>query len=232
MQIRPIVIAIDGYSSTGKSSFAKLLAAKLNFIYIDTGALYRTVTLIALRNNLITKDNEINTERLSELLSATKISFRINEENSKSEPFITDEPVEKYIRSLEIANSVSYIAALDFVRDYVDEILRDLGKEKNVIMDGRDIGTAVFPEAELKIFMTAEADIRAKRRMMEMQSKGEKVDYEEIKRNLEERDYIDQHREMNPLTKADDAIVLDNSYMTIEQELEWVMNYIYENFNR
>ena len=231
MQIKPIVIAIDGYSSTGKSSFAKIVANELGYIYIDTGALYRSVTLVALENKLIDSNNKINTESLKLILPKTSINFQINPESGKSETFVNGINVEKKIRTLEISNSVSYIAAIDFVRDYVDSILIKLGENKKVVMDGRDIGTAVFPNAELKIFVTADLQIRTKRRMKEMEERNEKVEYQEVLDNLVKRDDIDQHRKMNPLTKAKDAIVLDNSNMTIEEEVNWILKYIYEHFS-
>lgn len=231
MQIKPIVIAIDGYSSTGKSSFAKIVANELGYIYIDTGALYRSVTLVALENKLIDSNNKINTESLKLILPKTSINFQINPESGKSETFVNGINVEKKIRTLEISNSVSYIAAIDFVRDYVDSILIKLGENKKVVMDGRDIGTAVFPNAELKIFMTADLQVRTKRRMKEMEERNEKVEYQEVLDNLVKRDDIDQHRKMNPLTKAKDAIVLDNSNMTIEEEVNWILKYIYEHFS-
>lgn len=231
MQIKPIVIAIDGYSSTGKSSFAKIVANELGYIYIDTGALYRSVTLVALENKLIDSNNKINTESLKLILPKTSINFQINPESGKSETFVNGINVEKKIRTLEISNSVSYIAAIDFIRDYVDSILIKLGENKKVVMDGRDIGTAVFPNAELKIFMTADLQVRTKRRMKEMEERNEKVEYQEVLDNLVKRDDIDQHRKMNPLTKAKDAIVLDNSNMTIEEEVNWILKYIYEHFS-
>ncbi len=220
----PIIIAIDGYSSTGKSTFAKLLASRLGYIYIDTGAMYRAVTLLSLRMGLISKDNKVNEPDLQRLLSSgVEINFRATGDNFKSETYLQGENVEKEIRTLKVSNRVSYIAAIPFVRDYVNERLIEIGKNKGVVMDGRDIGTAVFPNAELKIFMTAEPEIRAERRLLELKSKGEEADLKQVLDNLKERDYIDQHRAVAPLTRAPDAVLLDNSHLTIEQELKWAL---------
>ena len=223
--ISPIIIAIDGYSSTGKSTFAKDVARELGYIYIDTGALYRAITLLAERHSLIDPKNVIDESGLKELLysdTRPQITFRNVGYNNDCHTFIADEDVESEIRSLRISDRVSYIAAIPIVREFVDQILRKLGKSKGVVMDGRDIGTAVFPEAELKIFMTASDKVRAERRLAQMLSKGEEATMEDVLRNLRERDYIDANREIHPLTKADDAILLDNSDMTLKDQLVWI----------
>ena len=223
--ISPIIIAIDGYSSTGKSTFATDVARELGYIYIDTGALYRAITLLAERYSLIDPNNVIDEAGLKELLysdSRPQITFRTVGEKNDCHTFIAEEDVEDEIRSLKVSDRVCYIAAIPIVREFVDQILRKLGKSKGVVMDGRDIGTAVFPDAELKIFMTASDQVRARRRLDQMISKGEQATMEDVLRNLRERDYIDTHREVHPLTKADDAILLDNSDMTVEDQLVWI----------
>lgn len=224
MDKEKIIIAIDGYSSTGKSTFAKLVAAKLGYIYIDTGALYRAVTLSACLNGAIGPQNDIDHENLEKTLSVTTIEFRPTGENGKSETYLNGKNVEKDIRTLEISGKVSHIAAIPSVRNFVDSMLKGYGEKKGVVMDGRDIGTAVFPNAELKIFMTADPQIRAERRLREMVLKGENPDREEVLKNLLERDYIDTHREVAPLTQASDAVVLDNSHMTLEEQMDWILN--------
>lgn len=226
-----IIIAIDGYSSTGKSTFAKAIARELGYVYIDTGAMYRAVTLLALRNGCVSKENTVDENALKRLLSGgtpAEISFRASGEGGASETWLDGENVEKEIRTMEISGIVSHVAALPFVREYVDRRLREIGARKGVVMDGRDIGTAVFPDAELKIFMTARTEIRARRRLTELQGRGENTDYDQVLKNLQERDYIDQHRKTAPLVKAPDAVVLDNSDMTIEEQLRWFNNLIEE----
>lgn len=220
-----IIIAIDGYSSTGKSTFAKLIAARLGYIYIDTGALYRAVTLHAIRQGYIGKDNVIDEVRLRKSLEDVTINFSLGE-GGKSETCVNGENVEKQIRTMKVSSKVSYIAAIPFVREFVDRLLREIGKNKGVVMDGRDIGTAVFPNAEIKIFMTADPKIRAQRRILEMKAKGEEADPEEVLKNIQERDYIDEHRPTAPLSKAPDAILLDNSHMTIDEQLDWFFKLI------
>lgn len=232
-----IIIAIDGHSSTGKSTFAKLIASKLGYIYIDTGAMYRAVTLAAIRKGFLSTDNTIDEKGLSDYLASGKevrITFKATGENGKSETYLDGENIENQIRTLKISNSVSYIASLPFIRDYVDKILVEIGKNKGVVMDGRDIGTAVFPDAELKIFMTADPKVRAERRLREMEAKGEKAVFEDVLANIKERDYMDEHRETAPLVRASDAILLDNSHMTIPQQMDWIFEILnrYENRNR
>lgn len=223
-----IIIAIDGYSSTGKSTFAKLIALKLGYLYIDTGALYRAITLYAIRENIITNDCTIDLNKLNNSFLNLKVSFH-NNALGKSETYLFDENVEKLIRSLSVSNKVSHIAAIPQVRQFVNKILIEIGSHKGVVMDGRDIGTAVFPNAEIKIFMTANQEVRVQRRLEELTKKGESPKYEDVVKNIKERDYIDQHRAADPLMRAGDAILLDNSNMTIEQQLKWFDKILDEN---
>ena len=218
-----IIIAIDGYSSTGKSTFAKAIASVLGYVYIDTGAMYRAVTLLAIRRGRDSDDNAVDADALQQVLSAgsVEISFRTSGQGGVSETWLDGENVEKEIRTMEISRLVSHVAALPFVRQYVDKRLREIGSGKGVVMDGRDIGTAVFPDAEIKIFMTARPEVRARRRYEEMSARGHRVSYEEILANLSERDYIDTHRETAPLRRAEDSVLLDNSDMSIEDQIQW-----------
>ena len=221
--MKKITIAIDGHSSCGKSTMAKELARKLGYIYVDTGAMYRTVTLYAMRNNLFDSEGEVLTDELQKQMNNIKVSFCINKETGKPDACLNDECVENIIRSIEVSNHVSKIAAIPFVREAMVEQQRRMGAEKGIVMDGRDIGTTVFPDAELKIFVTASAKVRAQRRYEELQQKGMPANFDEILKNVEERDYIDSHREVSPLRQAEDAILLDNSEMTIPQQNEWLM---------
>ena len=231
MEKRRIIIAIDGHSSTGKSSFAKLIASKLGYIYVDTGAMYRAVTYFAYSCGFIDNKCKIKEEWLKKAIGGIRITFRQTGPNGKSETYLNDVNVEKQIRTMEISNKVSYISVLPFVRDYIDNILVEFGKSKGVVMDGRDIGTAVFPNAELKLFMTASAQVRAERRYKELQEKGGKESFEEVLKNIEERDYIDANRETAPLTRAADAILLDNSNMSLDEELVWLDGILKERFS-
>ena len=224
--MKKITIAIDGHSSCGKSTMAKELARKLGYIYVDTGAMYRTVTLYAMRNNMFTADGEVKTDELQKSMNNIKVSFRINEETGRPDACLNDECVENIIRSIEVSNHVSKIAAIPFVREAMVEQQRRMGAEKGIVMDGRDIGTTVFPDAELKIFVTASAKVRAQRRYEELQQKGMPANFDEILKNVEERDYIDSHREVSPLRQAEDAILLDNSDLTIPQQNEWLMQQV------
>ena len=224
MQVPDIIIAIDGYSSTGKSSFAKIVANEFSFLYLDSGALYRAVTLFAMENGYIDDKCNIDIPGLDRALSDLDVHF------GENGTYIGERCIEKEIRSMAIADKVSPIATVPQVRDFVDKKLREFGKKKRIVMDGRDIGTTVFPNAELKIFMTASPEIRAERRAAEMRDKGDMVNIEDVKKNLLERDYIDSHREASPLSKADDAIVLDNSDMTIEDQMVWLKEIIAERF--
>jgi cytidylate kinase len=224
MQVPDIIIAIDGYSSTGKSSFAKIIANEFGFLYLDSGALYRGVTFFAIENGFIDEDCRIDVPALSEALAELDLHF------GEKGTYIGDRCIEDEIRSLAVAGKVSPIATVAEVREFVDRKLREFGKKKRVVMDGRDIGTTVFPDAELKIFMTADPLIRAQRRADEMVAKGGKVDLQEVLKNLQERDYIDSHREVSPLTQAADALVLDNSFMNMDDQLEWLKGVIMERF--
>ena len=224
MNIPDIIIAIDGYSSTGKSSFAKIIANEFSFLYLDSGALYRGVTLFAIENGFITDDCTIDVPGLDAALKNLDLHF------GENGTYIGDRCIEEEIRSLAVAGKVSPIATVAQVREFVDRKLREFGRNKRVVMDGRDIGTTVFPDAELKIFMTANAQVRAQRRADEMKAKGMDVNLEDVMNNLLERDHIDSTRETSPLTQASDAIVLDNSYMTMEQQLEWLKKVISEKF--
>lgn len=224
--MKKITIAIDGHSSCGKSTMAKELARKLGYIYVDTGAMYRTVTLYAMRNNLFDSEGEVLTDELQKQMGNIKVSFCINKETGRPDACLNDECVENIIRSIEVSNHVSKIAAIPFVREAMVDQQRRMGAEKGIVMDGRDIGTTVFPDAELKIFVTASARVRAQRRYDELQQKGMPADFDEILKNVEERDYIDSHREVSPLRQAEDAILLDNSDMTIPQQNEWLMQQV------
>lgn len=229
MHIPDITIAIDGYSSTGKSSFARMIAQEFGFLYLDSGALYRGVTLYAIENRLITPDGVIDVPGLSSALAGLDIHF-VGTGDSRL-TYMGGRCIEKEIRSLAVSGKVSPIAAVPQVRSYVDAKLRDLGRKKRVVLDGRDIGTTVFPDAELKIFMTADVNVRAERRAAEMRSRGEDVRTEDVLHNLQERDYIDSHRETSPLAMAEDAIVLDNSHMTLEDQMVWLKGIMAEKFN-
>ena len=221
--MKKITIAIDGHSSCGKSTMAKDLAREVGYVYVDTGAMYRSVTLFALRNGLFTADG-INEEELRKRMPEIHIAFKFNAEAGRPDTYLNGELVEKEIRSMEVSNHVSPIAALGFVREAMVAQQQQMGKDKGVVMDGRDIGTTVFPNAELKVFVTASAEVRAQRRYDELKAKGMEADYEEILKNVQERDYIDSHREVSPLRKADDAIELDNSNMTIPEQKQWLLD--------
>jgi cytidylate kinase len=225
--MKKIVIAIDGFSSCGKSTMAKDLAREVGYIYVDTGAMYRAVTLFAMRNNVFDAEGNIDETRLKALLPDVKLTFQLNNETKLPEVCLNGENVERYIRTLEVSQHVSPIAALPFVREKLVEQQQAMGNEKGIVMDGRDIGTVVFPNAELKIFVTASAEIRAQRRFKELETKGMPADFDEILQNVEQRDYIDTHRETSPLRQADDALVLDNSHLTIAEQKVWLM----EKFN-
>ena len=224
MRIPDIIIAIDGYSSTGKSSFAKLIAKEFGFLYLDSGALYRGVTLYAVEHSLIDSRNVIDEKALAEALPGIDLHFE--DKGGCTMTYMGERCIEKEIRSLPISQKVSPVSALAVVREYVDRKLRELGSRKRVVIDGRDIGSTVFPDAEIKIFMTAAPEVRAMRRLREMQAKGEDVKFEDVLANVRERDYIDSHRKVSPLTKASDAVLLDNSDMTIEDQMVWIRNLI------
>ena len=220
---KKIVIAIDGHSSCGKSTMAKKLAKDLGYIYVDTGAMYRTVTLYALRHQLFEADGSVKAEELKQQMGQIEVSFALNPESGLPEALLNGENVEREIRGMEASSHVSPIAALPFVREAMVDQQRRMGEAKGIVMDGRDIGTTVFPQAELKVFVTASAEVRAQRRYDELQAKGMPADYEDILKNVQERDYIDSHREVSPLRQADDALLLDNSHLTREEQQQWLM---------
>lgn len=224
---KKIVIAIDGFSSCGKSSFAKLIAQRLGYLYIDSGAMYRAVTLGFIQQGLIVY-GEVKKEGLLENIKQFDVGFSYNSSKKEYETTLNGVVVEEQIRTIGVANHVSIVSAIPEVRELMVELQRKLGKDKGIVMDGRDIGTVVFPDAELKIFMTADSKIRADRRTKEIMVKGQIANFAEILANIEERDRLDQAREVSPLRKADDAIILDNSYMTINEQMEWVENLIEE----
>lgn len=227
MTNRRIIVAIDGHSSCGKSTIARAVANRLGYIYIDSGAMYRAVTLFALRNNLIS-DGVVDREKLIRLLPEIHIEFKYNPDFQKSDMYLNGENVEDEIRQLPVSQNVSPVATIAVVRKSMVLLQQEMGKNKGIVMDGRDIGTVVFPEAELKLFVTALPEVRARRRFDELTAKGETVSFAEILENVQERDRIDSTREVSPLRKADDALVLDNSYMTREGQLEWVMERVGE----
>lgn len=222
--MKKITIAIDGHSSCGKSTMAKELARQLGYVYVDTGAMYRTVTLFAMRHNLFLADGEVDTDALRKCMPEIEVSFRFNEETGRPDAYLNGECVEKVIRSIDVSNHVSKVAAIPFVREAMVDQQRRMGAEKGIVMDGRDIGTTVFPDAELKIFVTASSQVRAQRRYDELKEKGMPADFDEILKNVEERDYIDSHREVSPLRQAPDALLLDNSNMTIPEQNAWLMD--------
>ena len=219
--MKKITIAIDGHSSCGKSTMAKALARKVGYVYVDTGAMYRSVTLYALRHDLFREDGSIKTEELESALKDIVIEQKLVD--GKTTTFLNGENVERDIRTLEVSNHVSPVAALPFVRTALVAQQQRMGENGGIVMDGRDIGTVVFPNAELKIFVTASAEVRAQRRYDELKEKGMPADYEDILKNVQERDYIDSHRDVSPLRQADDALLLDNSHMTIPEQDEWLM---------
>ncbi len=219
-QNKKIVIAVDGFSSCGKSTFAKMVAAHLGYIFIDTGAMYRAVTLWAIENGCV-ENGILNEERLVASLDQIQIDFRFNPERGASDIYVCGEWAEGKIRTITVSNLVSAVSAIGEVRRRLVAMQQAMGRDKGVVMDGRDIGTVVFPNAELKIFMTADPEVRAERRYKELQSKGEEVSREEIVANIRQRDHLDQTRAISPLRKADDAIVLDNGGMTLDEEMAW-----------
>ena len=221
--MKKITIAIDGHSSCGKSTMAKDLAREVGYIYVDTGAMYRAVTLYALRHELFNADGTIKESELQSSMSQISINQRLVD--GKTTTFLNGENVERDIRSLEVSSHVSPIAALPFVRTALVAQQQKMGREGGIVMDGRDIGTTVFPHAELKIFVTASAEVRAQRRYDELQQKGMPADYNDILKNVQERDYIDSHREVSPLRQADDALLLDNSNMTIPEQKQWLLDH-------
>ena len=224
--MKKIVIAIDGYSSCGKSTMAKNLARQLGYVYVDTGAMYRAVTLYALCHQLFKADGEVDAASLEQVMPDIRISFQFNAQTGKPDTYLNDELVEQEIRTMQVSEKVSKIAALPFVRTALVAQQQRMGGDKGIVMDGRDIGTVVFPHAELKIFVTASAEVRAQRRYDELQQKGMPARYDDILKNVQERDYIDSHREVSPLRKADDAIELDNSNLTIDEQQQWLLQQV------
>ncbi|WP_195407658.1 (d)CMP kinase [Bacteroides congonensis] len=225
--MKKIVIAIDGFSSCGKSTMAKDLAREVGYIYIDSGAMYRAVTLYSMENGIFDGD-VIDTEKLRNEIKNIHISFRLNPETGRPDTYLNGVNVENRIRTMEVSSKVSPVSALDFVREAMVAQQQAMGKEKGIVMDGRDIGTTVFPDAELKIFVTATPEVRAQRRYDELKAKGQEASFDEILKNVKRRDYIDQNREVSPLRKADDALLLDNTDLTIEQQKGW----LFEHFNK
>lgn len=221
--MKKLVIAIDGHSSCGKSTMAKALAREVGYIYVDTGAMYRAVTLFALRQGLFNADGTVKATELEQLMPQVEVSFKLDEQSKLPLVHLNGECVENEIRGLEVSSHVSPVAALPFVRAAMTAQQQRMGRDKGIVMDGRDIGTVVFPDAELKIFVTASAEVRAQRRYDELKAKGQEVDYDDILKNVQERDYIDSHREVAPLRQADDAVLLDNSDMTIAEQQQWLM---------
>ena len=228
--MKPIIIAIDGFSSTGKSTLAKELAKKLHYIYVDTGAMYRAVTFFAMRHDMI-KDSKLDTNSLTNALQNVHLTFVWNDEKQLAEMNLNGQNIENEIRTLEVSQNVSQVASLSAVRSKLVEQQQEMGKNKGLVMDGRDIGTVVFPEAEVKLFMTASATIRAQRRFDELTAKGDLVSFEAIYKNVTERDYVDSNREDSPLRKASDAIEIDNSHLSKEEQLEKVLQIIQEKIN-
>jgi len=225
--MKKIIIAIDGVSSTGKSTMAKDLAKEIGYTYIDTGAMYRAITLYCLQNDLFT-NGEVDRIRLAEEINYIDITFLLNPETGKPDTYLDGINVENEIRSMEVANLVSQIAALGFVRRAMVAKQQEMGKEKGIVMDGRDIGTAVFPEAEMKIYVTASPEVRAQRRLDELKTKGENTSIDEVLKNIKMRDHMDMTRAESPLCKANDAIELDNSKMTIAEQKEWLLQKYYD----
>lgn len=221
---KKIIVAIDGHSSCGKSTMAKALAQKVGYIYVDTGAMYRAVTLFALRNDMFDAEGQPKAEELEKAMADVNISFVLDEETKLPLVCLNGEVVESEIRSLTVSSRVSPIAALPFVRAALTQAQQRMGLEKGIVMDGRDIGTVVFPAAELKVFVTASAEVRAQRRYLELTAKGDNVNFDDILRNVQERDYIDSHREVAPLRQADDALLLDNSELTREEQMQWLLD--------
>ncbi len=221
--MKKIIVAIDGHSSCGKSTMAKALARSVGYVYVDTGAMYRAVTLFAMRRSLFAADGTVDAAALEALMPEVKVDFVLDPETGLPLVRLDGEVVEREIRSLEVSSHVSPVAALPFVRTAMTRAQQAMGREKGLVMDGRDIGTVVFPDAELKVFVTASAEVRAQRRFDELMAKGMPADYDDILRNVQERDYIDSHREVAPLRQADDALLLDNSHLSRDEQQAWLL---------
>lgn len=222
--MKNITVAIDGYSSSGKSTMARALARAVGYTYVDSGAMYRAVTLYALRHGMIRDDNSIDAEALTAALPDIDISFRKADADGVQHTLLNGEDVEREIRTLQVSNSVSPVSAIPEVRALLTRLQRRFGERGGIVMDGRDIGTTVFPHAEMKVFVNASPEERARRRMRELEGKGEKVSYDEILENVKQRDYIDSHREVSPLRRADDALLLDNDHMTPAEQMDWLLD--------
>lgn len=221
--MKKIVIAIDGFSSNGKSTMAKSLAKQIGYIYIDSGAMYRAVTLYCIQQNLF-EDGKLNENGLHDDIKNIKIEFHLNKDTGAPDTYLNGEKVESAIRSMEVSSKVSIVSAIPFVRHAMVALQQQMGEAKGIVMDGRDIGTVVFPNAEMKVFVTADATIRAQRRFDELRSKGNtETTFDEVLENLKSRDHMDQTRAESPLIKADDAILLDNSHMTIDEQMQWLL---------
>lgn len=231
--MKKITIAIDGFSACGKSTMAKALAQKINYIYVDSGAMYRAITLYSLKNGLIDENGNVDVAKLQADINNIKVTFRLDDKTKLPITYLNGENVEADIRSMEVSGKVSAISSLGFVRRAMVTQQQELGQAKGIVMDGRDIGTVVFPKAELKIFVTAKPEVRAQRRLDELRSKGDmKTTFKEVFQNLQERDNADQTRTDSPLKKADDALVLDNSYMTRDQQMQWILERFKEVINK
>lgn len=228
MEKRDIIIAIDGHSSTGKSTFARAISIRYGLTYVDTGALYRGVTLLSQREKLNDLKDNKNLTQLQELLEKAVFEFLPTGPNGYGQLYLNGENIEEEIRSIEVAQMVSKVASIPIIREFVDSLLKKYGAKRGVVMDGRDIGTVVFPNADLKIFMTAKPEIRAQRRFNEIIAKGGSANYQEILKNVQERDYLDENRESAPLKRAPDAILLDNSYMTQKDQMRWIEKIVME----
>lgn len=221
--MKKIIIAVDGYSSCGKSTMAKDLARTLGYVYVDTGAMYRAVTLYAMRHNLISVEGNVDAEQLEKQLCSIDITFEFNPETGRPDTYLNGQLVESEIRSIDVSANVSHVAALPAVRAYLVGQQQKMGQQGGIVMDGRDIGTVVFPQAELKIFVTASPEIRAQRRYKELMGKGIEANYDDVLKNVQQRDYIDTHRDTSPLRQAPDALLLDNSHITIDEQREWLL---------
>jgi cytidylate kinase len=229
---KQIIIAIDGYSSSGKSTLAKEIAKILDYKYIDSGAMYRAVTLFAIRNKIINdKNQEVNEEKLQDSIDQIHINFKYNSEKKRQETYLNDENIEDEIREMNVSNNVSFISKVGFVRKKMVRFQQEMGSEKGIVMDGRDIGTVVFPNAELKIFMSAKAEVRAERRYLELKEMNVDVSYDEILENVKNRDHIDETRDESPLKKAHDSVELDNSNMTRQEQLDWIVGLVKSRIN-
>lgn len=230
--MKKIVVAIDGFSSCGKSTMAKALAQKINYVYVDSGAMYRALTLFALQNDLIVS-SKLDESRFKALIDNIDIQFKINPESEKAETYLNGINVESEIRGMEVSNNVSVVSSYPFIRSYVDTLLRKMGENGAIVMDGRDIGTSVFPHAQMKVFVTADPMIRAERRLKELREKGDTLtSLDDVLDNIKQRDYLDQTRKESPLRQAEDAVVLDNSHLTIPQQMEWLENLFNQIINK